>query len=82
MLAVAYREVPVKETYRKDDEKGLMLVGFLAFFDPPVTQAADILQALSRDGVEVKILTGDNELVARAHLLGGWVRCVSYSAGE
>ena len=65
VLAVAYREVPVQEVYRKDDEKGLILVGFLAFFDPPVTQAAEILQALSRDGVEVKILTGDNELVAR-----------------
>jgi Mg2+-importing ATPase len=65
VLAVAYREVPVQEVYRKDDEKGLSLIGFLAFFDPPVTQAAEILQALRRDGVEVKILTGDNELVAR-----------------
>jgi len=65
VLAVAYREVPVHEVYRKDEEKDLVLVGFLAFFDPPVTQAADILQALRRDGVEVKILTGDNELVAR-----------------
>ena len=64
VLAVAYRPVPVKEAYRKDDEKDLVLVGFLAFFDPPVTQAADLLQALRRDGVEVKILTGDNELVA------------------
>ena len=64
VLAVAYRPVPVKETYHKDDEKDLVLVGFLAFFDPPVTQAADLLQALRRDGVEVKILTGDNELVA------------------
>lgn len=64
VLAVAYRPVAVKETYHKDDEKDLVLVGFLAFFDPPVTQAADLLQALRRDGVEVKILTGDNELVA------------------
>jgi P-type Mg2+ transporter len=64
VLAVAYRPVPAKAVYRKDDEKDLVLVGFLAFFDPPVTQAADLLQALRRDGVEVKILTGDNELVA------------------
>jgi Mg2+-importing ATPase len=65
VLAVAYRTVPVQESYRKEDEKDLTLAGFLAFFDPPVAQAADLLQALSSDGVVVKILTGDNELVAR-----------------
>jgi len=54
VLAVAYRPMPVKETYHKDDEKDLVLVGFLTFFDPPVTQAADLLQALRRDGVEVR----------------------------
>ena len=65
VLAVAYRPMPVQDVYRKEDEKDLVLVGFLAFFDPPVPQAPELLQALCRDGVEVKILTGDNELVAR-----------------
>ena len=65
VLAVAYRPMPVQDVYRKEDEKDLVLVGFLAFFDPPVPQAPELLQALGRDGVEVKILTGDNELVAR-----------------
>ena len=65
VLAVAYRPMRVLDVYRKEDEKELVLVGFLAFFDPPVAQAPELLQALRRDGVEVKILTGDNELVAR-----------------
>ena len=40
-----------------------MLLGFLTFSDPPLADVAEVLQALSRDGVQVKILTGDNELV-------------------
>ena len=47
------------------DEHSLILVGYLAFADPPNPDAAQSLAAMSRDGVEVKILTGDNELVAR-----------------
>ena len=44
-----------------------MLAGFTAFFDPPMPGVAEALQALRRDGVAVKILTGDSELVA-AHV--------------
>jgi len=65
VLAVAYRPMPIQDVYRKEDEKELALVGFLAFFDPPVATAPELLRALRRDGVEVKILTGDNELVAK-----------------
>jgi Mg2+-importing ATPase len=42
-----------------------VLLGFLTFADPPKENVADALQALSRDGVQVKILTGDSELVTR-----------------
>ena len=65
MLAVAYAAVPLKEVYRADDEKDLVLAGFLTFSDPPLDTAKLALEALKRDGVEVKILTGDNELVTR-----------------
>jgi Mg2+-importing ATPase len=65
MLAVAYRYMPVQETYGVVDEKEMLFAGYLTFFDPPLEDAAEVLQALRRDGVEVKILTGDNELVAR-----------------
>jgi Mg2+-importing ATPase len=65
VLAVAYRTVPAQEGYRAADEVGLTLTGFLAFIDPPVEGVAEVLDALRRDGVEVKILTGDNDLVAQ-----------------
>ena len=42
-----------------------VLVGILAFFDPPREDAGAVLEALRADGIEVKILTGDNELVTR-----------------
>jgi Mg2+-importing ATPase len=69
MLAVAYVGVPLREIYRATDEKDLVLAGFLTFSDPPLDTAKLALEALRRDGVEVKILTGDNELVTR-HICG------------
>ncbi len=65
VLAVAYRQVPQQEAYRVADEKDLVLTGFLAFSDPPLADAAESLATLRRDGVRVKILTGDSELVAQ-----------------
>jgi Mg2+-importing ATPase len=47
------------------DERDLVLQGFVAFADPTMQEAKPALTALKRDGVSVKILTGDNELVAR-----------------
>jgi Mg2+-importing ATPase len=64
-LAVASRSVSVQDSYGVADEKDLVLAGFLAFSDAPLADAAATLRALRQDGVEVKILTGDNELVAR-----------------
>lgn len=63
MLAVAYASVPLKEIYRAADEKDLVLAGFLTFSDPPLDSAKLAIQDLNRDGIQVKILTGDNELV-------------------
>ncbi len=40
-------------------------MGFIAFLDPPEETARESLQLLSKAGVEVKVLTGDNELVTR-----------------
>lgn len=65
VLAVAARQVPQQTAYRVADEKDLVLAGFLAFSDPPLADAAETLAALRRDGVRVKILTGDSELVAQ-----------------
>ncbi|MBA2287364.1 MAG: magnesium-translocating P-type ATPase [Ktedonobacteraceae bacterium] len=63
VLAVAYRSLPQQDSYRKTDEHDLVLLGFLTFADPPKTDVAQVLQALKSDGVQVKIVTGDNELV-------------------
>jgi Mg2+-importing ATPase len=68
-LAVAYRSVPMQPQYQLTDEIEMTLAGYVAFIDPPVAGARDVLEALRRDGVEVKILTGDNDLVAR-HICG------------
>jgi Mg2+-importing ATPase len=65
VLAVAQRELPTKAAYKQEDECELVLVGFLAFADPPLEGAREALLALARDGVRVLILTGDNELVTQ-----------------
>ncbi|HXJ16789.1 MAG TPA: magnesium-translocating P-type ATPase [Candidatus Polarisedimenticolia bacterium] len=65
VLAVAYRKVAQGNGFTVADEHSLTLAGYLAFADPPNPDVAASLAAMKRDGVEVKILTGDNELVAR-----------------
>ncbi|MGI9067812.1 MAG: magnesium-translocating P-type ATPase [Pyrinomonadaceae bacterium] len=65
ILAVAYANVPTKDVYRASDEKDLLLAGFITFSDPPMESATLALQALNRDGIQIKILTGDNELVTQ-----------------
>ena len=65
MLAVAYSAVPQQDVYRAVDENNLVLAGFLTFSDPPLESAKLALRDLSRDGIQVKILTGDNELVTQ-----------------
>jgi Mg2+-importing ATPase len=65
VIAIAYRSIPQQTTYRKTEEQTLILLGFLTFADPPKPDVAKVLQALKSDGVQVKILTGDNELVTR-----------------
>ena len=66
VLAIAYREFdPSKQTFSVTDESSLILLGYIAFFDPPKDTSARAIEALARSGVAVKILTGDNELVTR-----------------
>jgi Mg2+-importing ATPase len=64
VLAVAYAEVAPKAAYGKEDERQLVFAGFLTFSDHPLPAADEALRAMTDDGVKVKILTGDNELVA------------------
>jgi Mg2+-importing ATPase len=57
--------MPQQARYDRTDEHDLVLAGYVTFFDPPLEGAAEVLESLRGDGVQVKILTGDNELVAR-----------------
>ncbi|MFH7812474.1 MULTISPECIES: magnesium-translocating P-type ATPase [Acetobacter] len=64
VVAVATREMPAAQSvYSVKDETDLTLVGYIAFLDPPKETTAPALRALAEHGVEVKVLTGDSELV-------------------
>jgi Mg2+-importing ATPase len=65
VLAVGYRDIDQRAAYSAADEHDLTLAGFLAFADPPAADAREAVEALRRDGVQVKIITGDSDLVAR-----------------
>jgi len=66
VVAVAYRELAAtKRAYSVADERDLALLGYIAFLDPPRESAGEAIATLARLGVQVKILTGDNDIVTR-----------------
>lgn len=65
VLAIAYRDLPEKPAYSKEDECDMVLRGYVAFLDPPKDSARAAIATLRERGVGVKVLTGDNELVTR-----------------
>lgn len=66
VIAVAYKEIPEGvSSYSVQDERHLTLLGFIAFLDPPKETAREAIGLLSRKGVSMKVLTGDNDLVTR-----------------
>jgi Mg2+-importing ATPase len=65
VLAVATKKLGAQTTFAKGDESELVLTGYLAFLDPPKDSASKAIVALRQNGVRVKVLTGDNDLVTR-----------------
>jgi len=66
VIGVAYKETEATQrVYSVKDETAMTLVGFLAFLDPPKETALEAINALARHGVQIKVLTGDNEVVTR-----------------
>jgi Mg2+-importing ATPase len=67
VLGLAQKTNPSPEgAFSSADESRMVLLGFLAFLDPPKDSAEDAIAALSEYGVEVKVLTGDNDAVTRS----------------
>ncbi|MGZ9584229.1 magnesium-translocating P-type ATPase [Paenibacillus marinisediminis] len=66
VIAVAVKTISSKQgSYSKQDELNLTLVGYVGFIDPPKETAKMAIQALKQNGVEIKVLTGDNAAVTR-----------------
>ncbi|MEJ8826987.1 magnesium-translocating P-type ATPase [Variovorax humicola] len=70
VLAVAWRVVSCEHDHANvRDERELVFAGFATFIDPPKSGAGEALAALARSGVQVRIVSGDSELVTQ-HLCG------------
>jgi len=66
VLGIAYREFGRdKTTFSIADESDMILLGYIAFLDPPKESARKAIASLAHYGVATKILTGDNSLVTR-----------------
>jgi Mg2+-importing ATPase len=67
VIAVASNIKPVREgsTFNISNESNMKLIGFVALLDPPKTTAKKAIQGLQKKGVDIKVLTGDNETVTK-----------------
>ncbi len=66
-LGVAYKNMGAEPCISKEREAGMTFLGFLVLFDPPKPNVVETIASLKNLGVSLKIITGDNHLVA-AHL--------------
>jgi len=67
VLGVAHKTDPSPEgQFSVNDETEMVLIGFLAFLDPPKESAREAIATLHGDGVDVKVLTGDNDAVTKS----------------
>ena len=65
-LGVAYKSLPSGVLITKNDETDMTFIGFLTLFDPPKANILDTIKSLKKLGVSLKVITGDNHLVARS----------------
>jgi Mg2+-importing ATPase len=65
-LGVAYKPVTDANDFTRDDEKEMVFLGFITLFDPPKPNVEEIIDKLNTLGVKLKIITGDNALVAKS----------------
>lgn len=65
-LGLAYKRVDGVHDITKEDEAMMIFLGFIVLFDPPKSDVALTIDSLNRLGVKLKIITGDNALVAKS----------------
>jgi len=65
-LGVAFKPVVDEGNFTRDDERGMIFLGFVALFDPPKPNVITTIEQLKDYGVQLKIITGDNALVAKS----------------
>ena len=63
-LGVAYRDMDVTSHITKDDEKDMTFLGVIVLFDPPKPGVVEAIHSLQKLGIAMKVVTGDNKLVA------------------
>lgn len=64
VLGIAWRQMePQQHRVLVSDESELVFAGFAAFLDPPKADAAEALRQLKHSGIDIKVVTGDNEQV-------------------
>lgn len=67
VIAIGYKPFASdKEVFKINDEKKIILSGYVSFLDVPKPSAIKAINSLNQHGVAVKILTGDNEIVTKA----------------
>ena len=64
VLGVAMRDMGTESVINKDSEQDMTFLGFLLFFDPPKKGILETIDRLKQLGVSLKVITGDNRLVA------------------
>ena len=63
-LGIAYKKLTPGSPLKKEEEMDMTFLGFLTLFDPPKPNIAETIASLKKLGVSLKIITGDNHLVA------------------
>jgi Mg2+-importing ATPase len=66
VLGVACKPLQPGEAYGREQETGMSFTGFVSFFDPPKANIANTIASLNTMGIAIKVITGDNRLVASA----------------
>lgn len=64
VLGISQKSVPVQEDYEVEEESDMIFMGFLLLFDHPKEGVGETLCNLERNGVSLRVITGDNKLIA------------------